>query len=60
MFAAPMKNNYFGSPSIEHFENRIIMLFELFGNEIGPGVLQSTIQKNMCTARKPRAQGVSH
>ena len=39
---------------IEHSENRIVTLFGLFENEIGPGVLQLTVQKNMYTARKPK------
>ena len=30
---------------IEHSENRIITQSEVFENEIGPGVLQSSVQK---------------
>ena len=37
--------------SIEHSENRIITLFELFDNKIGPGVLQLTVQK-ICTLQE--------
>ena len=34
--------------AIEHSENRISMLFGLFENEIGPGVLQLTFKKYVC------------
>ena len=46
--------------SIEQSENRIITLFGLFENEIGPGVLQLAVQKSMYALNKPKAPGVGH
>ena len=43
----------------EHSENRIITLFGLFGNEIGPVEFHWTVEKCMYAARKPKAQGVN-
>ena len=36
--------------TIEHSENRIVMQFELFKNEIGPGVIQFSVQKTDCVS----------
>ena len=46
--------------SIEQSENRIITLFGLLENEIGPGVLQLVVQKSMYAVSKPKALGVGH
>ena len=41
-------------PAIEHSENRIITIFE---NEFGPGVLQTSVQKNSsCKNSKQQGQ----
>ena len=41
-------------------KNLIITLIGLFENELGPGVLQLTVQSNMHAVRKLTAQGVGH
>ena len=46
--------------STEHSENKIVTLFGLFENEIGPGEQQLTVQNSMYDARKPKAPGPGH